>query len=106
MKKIVLTFALLGMLGLSAVTFAQTSTPKVTDRQINQEARIQEGKNNGELTRREKRRLQMQQAKIQRDKKVAKADGVVTPEERRQLTREQRRASRNIYRQKHNNEIK
>lgn len=106
MKKMVLTFAFLGILGLSQATFAQTSTPRVTDRQVNQEARIQEGKKSGELTRREKRMLQLQQAKIQSDKKAAKADGVVTPEERHQLTREQRHANRNIYRQKHDNQTK
>jgi hypothetical protein len=101
MRKLVFTSAVLICMSFSSVIFAQTATPRVTERQINQQERIQEGKRSGELTRRERRQLQMQQAKIQHDKRVAKADGVVTPQERHQLTREQRRANRNIYRQKH-----
>ncbi len=45
--------------------------------------------------------MEARQAKIQHDKKVAKADGVVTPAERTKLNREQNVASRKIYRQKH-----
>lgn len=105
MKKKILFLAIPCLIGYSASTFAQ-ATPKVTNRQISQEARIQQGKNSGELTRAEKRRLQLQQTKIQQDKKAAKADGVVTPDERRQLAREQRCASRNIYRQKHDDQTK
>lgn len=80
--------------------FAQ-ATPGVTKRQVNQQARIQEGVRSGELTGREAARLQMRQAKIRRDKQQAKADGVVTPAERAKLQKEQNRASRAIYRQKH-----
>lgn len=101
MRKLVITAVTLICMSLSGIAFAQTATPRVTERQINQQELIQEGKRSGELTRREKRHLQMQQAKIQHDKKEAKADGVVTPQERRQLNREQNRANRNIYRQKH-----
>ena len=101
MKKIILTAAIMIAMGYSANMLAQTATPGVTKKQINQEARIQEGKQSGELTRREKRNLQLQQAEIQQDKKAAKADGVVTPGERRHIKREQRRADANIYHQKH-----
>jgi hypothetical protein len=54
------------------------------------------------LTRREARRLEAQQGRIQDDKFLAKSDGHVSPAERWQLTREQNRASRDIYRLKHN----
>jgi len=101
MKRTIWTATLIIVFGLSANTFAQTVTPRVAQKQVNQQARIQDGKSSGELTRREKRQLQLQQAKIQKDKQVAKSDGVVTGQERRQLNREQRRASKNIYRQKH-----
>jgi hypothetical protein len=106
MKKIILTAAISIVTGYSATVFAQTATPGITQKQISQEARIREGKQSGELTRREKRNLQLQQAKIQQDKKVAKADGVVTPAERRMLRKEQRRANANIYHQKHDGQIK
>lgn len=100
MKKIIMITALF-CLGLLTELSAQQATPGVTGRQVKQQARIQEGKRSGELTRRETRRLQMQQAKIQHDKRKAKSDGVVTPVERRKLRAEQRRANRTIYRQKH-----
>ncbi|NJK95301.1 MAG: hypothetical protein HC905_10645 [Bacteroidales bacterium] len=93
-------------LSFSVNSFAQTATPHVTERQVNQQARIQNGKQSGELTRKEKRHLQAQQVKIHRDKKAAKSDGVVTAAERRKLHREQSRASRNIYRQKHDAQTK
>lgn len=88
---------------LLAVQFsvAQIKTPRVTKRQVNQQARIHEGVKSGELTKKEILRLEAQQAKIARDKAVAKSDGIVTPEERAKLQREQNRASHRIYRQKH-----
>ncbi len=106
MKKIILTAAIMIAMSFSVKSIAQTATPGVTKKQISQEARIQEGKQSGELTRREKRNLQLQQAEIQHDKKVAKADGVVTPAERRHLRKEQRRASANIYHQKHDSQTR
>lgn len=81
--------------------YAQTATPRVTEKQINQHQRIKEGSRSGELTRSETRRLRMRQAKVHHDKQVAKSDGVVTGAERRKLKREQKRNSRAIYRQKH-----
>ncbi len=81
---------------------ADTRTPRITKRQINQQRRIKQGVKSGELTPAETRRLEAQQAKIQADKQAAKADGKVTPQERRKLRREENRASRNIYRLKHN----
>lgn len=80
---------------------AQTRTPKVTERQVNQQQRINQGVESGELTRREAGKLQTQQAKVQRTKTKAKADGVVTQGERAKIHRQQNVASRNIYRQKH-----
>jgi hypothetical protein len=81
---------------------AAPHTPRVTKRQINQQERIQQGVNSGELTKGETRILKKEQVKIQKDKKAAKADGTVTPQERRKLLREQNKASRDIHRLKHN----
>jgi len=99
MKKIILSAVL--MTGVVLGISAQTRTPQVTNRQVAQQARIRQGVENGELTRREAVKLEQQQRKIQHDKKEAKADGVVTPEERAKLHREQRKAGADIYRQKH-----
>lgn len=99
MKKLITLFVILCFAG--AASFAQTATPKVKKRQVNQQARIKEGVKSGELTKKEGVRLEMQQKKIAKDKQKAKADGVVTPAERAKLHHEQNKASRKIYRQKH-----
>lgn len=95
------------MLAILLLTFAvgtasaQTATPRVKERQVNQQKRIHQGVRSGELTRPEARRLELREAKIARDKSKAKSDGVVTPEERAKLAAEQNRTSRAIARQKH-----
>ncbi len=95
-------FLAVGVLSVSA----QAATPRVTKRQIQQQARIKEGVKSGQLTRKETRTLERQQAKIAVDKAKAKSDGVVTPAERRTLAREQNRASRRIYREKHDPQVR
>lgn len=69
-------------------------------RQIQQQQRIQQGVASGEITRKEAVRLQAQQLNIKRAKRLAKADGIVTPVERAVIKHEQRQASVAIYRQK------
>lgn len=100
MKK---TIAILIILVVSfTVVSAQTLTPKINRTQKNQQLRIHQGVKSGELTRRETRKLENQQKAIKHDKRIAKADGVVTPGERKQIRHEQNRASKNIYIKKHN----
>ena len=99
------TMIVVGLLTLAVATssvMAQTQTPRVTKHQFKQEARIHNGVKSGELTRGEAVRLHAQQAKIKRDKKRARADGMVTQRERTKLTREQNRANKNVYLKKHN----
>jgi uncharacterized membrane protein YebE (DUF533 family) len=79
----------------------QTATPVVTERQQNQKERIRAGVKSGELTPREAAKLRAEQRGIKAEKQMAKADGHVTAAERAKLRRDQNRASRDIYRQKH-----
>jgi len=81
--------------------FAQDATPRVDQRQANQEKRIDQGIASGELTRREARRLEREQTVINKAENRAKADGTVTKRERVRLHRAQNHASRDIARQKH-----
>ncbi len=104
MRKVIV-LAVLFAVGVLSIS-AQTATPRVARRQVQQQVRIKEGAKSGELTPREKRRLERQQAKIAVDKARAKSDGVVTQAERRKLTREQNRASRRIYREKHDAQVR
>ncbi|MGH6625206.1 MAG: hypothetical protein ACRECD_01450 [Burkholderiaceae bacterium] len=100
---------LIAALALAAAggAFAQTSpadptaTPRVDQREANQQKRIDQGVASGQLTPREAARMEKRQAKIHADEAAVKADGMVTRAERRKLHREQDRASRAIYRQKH-----
>lgn len=100
MKKGALLVTLVAL--AATIATAQTATPRVTKRQVKQQARIEQGVKSGELTKGEARRLEHREAKIAVDKRKAKADGVVTPAERAKLTREQNRASKRIYKLKHN----
>jgi hypothetical protein len=92
---------LLAFVTVTSAGVAQTKTPRVTKRQERQQERIARGVKSGELTARETKHLEAREIKIQHDKKEARADGVVTPEERAKLNREENRSSRAIRRQKH-----
>ena len=80
--------------------FAQP-TPGIDRHEANQQRRIDQGVASGELTRPEAHRLERQQVRINHAEARAKADGVVTPRERRHLQRMQRHASKRVYAQKH-----
>jgi hypothetical protein len=88
--------------GIAFATNAQTGTPVVKDRQVNQQKRIVKGAANGELTKSEYKTLQKDQREINRAKKRAKKDGKVTKKEKARLHHKQNKASKNIARKKHN----
>ncbi|HEY9106947.1 MAG TPA: hypothetical protein VIN58_09735 [Roseateles sp.] len=92
--------ALLALTGASA--FAQTNTPRVDQREANQQARIAQGAASGSLTPHETQRLEKEQARIDNAEAKAKSDGTVTTKERRRLHAMQDGASRDIRRKKHN----
>lgn len=85
----------------AGAAFAQANTPGVDRREANQQARIAQGINSGQLTPRETIRLERGQAHVQNMEARAKADGVVTPAERARLQQAENVQSRRIYRQKH-----
>lgn len=68
----------------------------------NQHQRIKQGVQSGELTKAEAVNLRTDQKDIRQDVKEAKADGVVTRDERKEVKQEQRQESRKIFRKKHN----
>jgi len=86
----------------ASIASAQTQTPGVDARQAEQHQRIAQGVKSGELTKGEARNLRAGQRHVRRMKRRAKADGKVTPRERRRLNRAQNHQSRKIYRLKHN----
>ncbi len=77
------------------------ATPRVDQREANQQRRIEQGEKSGQLTPREASRLEREQGRIDRAEDRAKADGKVTARERGHLDNMQDRASRDIRREKH-----
>ena len=99
-KTAILAFLLLCAVASGIST--QTKKPQVDAREKIQQERIKEGVKSGELTPGETRKLEAQEGKIKADEINAKADGKVTPGERRHLKKELNRESRRIHRAKHN----
>lgn len=98
MKKLLMTLGVFGLLFIGQDVMAQS----VTHKQVHQHKRIHHGVKKGTITPREAKALRVQQAHIRSMKRVAMADGRITPGERVIINRAQRRASKNIYHKKHN----
>ncbi len=94
--KFLVLLIILFCLGFGSLNAQTVKTPR------HERQRIKQGVKSGEITRRETKTLAMQQKDIRHDKKEARADGRVTPAERRHIRRDERKASRSIYRKKHN----
>ena len=89
-----------GVLLAAGMAYGQAETPGIDQRQANQEQRIDQGITSGQLTQREAGRLEQQQH-INTMENKAKSDGVVTQKERTRIHAAQDKASKKIYRQKH-----
>jgi hypothetical protein len=98
MKATVLAAAIL----LGAL-FSTADAQTVRQKGKNERHRIAQGVKSGELTKTEAKNLANGQKEIHQDVKEAKADGVVTKEEKKEIKQDQRQQSRKIYRKKHNN---
>ncbi len=92
------TVAMVSLMGAQAVWAG-----RVGKRQVRQDVRIAHGVKTGELTRGETRHLVRQQHRIQRTKRQAWSDGTLSRREKAGLELRQNKASRDIYRLKHNN---
>jgi tellurite resistance protein len=88
-----------------ATTFSTQAQP-IRKTQVEQHERIVQGEKSGQLTPQEARRLKAEQRRIQAERRVAKADGKITPRERKIIRHDQRKASRDIYVEKHDVEHK
>jgi len=90
------------LLGLSVVSLAQA--PGINRRERFERQRIRQGICSGELNRREAGRLRAEQFRIRAYESRARSDGDLTRRERYRLDQMLDRASRDIYRQKHDNQ--
>lgn len=92
----------LSLAALCTVAAAIPAEARINQRQDRQEQRIKHGVKSGVLTKRETARLAKQQASIARYEARSRADGPgLTPQERLRIEQKQDRASKTIYRQKH-----
>ena len=106
MKKTLFSFAAAFGLFVAAHSASAQAMPGVRVRQANQHGRIRQGVATGQLTRPEAARLKAREADIRQDKREARADGVVTRGERKEIRTDTRQASRAIYRQKHDGQVR
>jgi len=74
----------------------------ISNAQVGQRARIQQGVRSGELTRFEAAKLHHEQIQTHRDIRRARANGFVSHRERKEIRHDVRRNSHDIYRLKHN----
>ena len=101
MKKLismVLTGSIACMFAI-APAFAANNDPGIDQREINQQNRINQGVQSGQLTPKETGKLEAQQARIKQreDRMAARDNGNLTAKDKAKLTRQQNRASKNIY---------
>lgn len=102
-----ISIAVFAIAALPALAFAQGSaTPNIDKRQAEQQKRIDQGVQSGQLTGREAARLEKGQAQVQRMEDKAKADGVVTAQERKRIAHEQDKQGKHIAREKHDRQRK
>ncbi len=78
-----------------------SATPGIDKRQAEQQKRIDQGVNSGQLTAKEAARLEKGQERVQAMEDKAKADGKVTKKERARLEQAQNAQSRHIAKEKH-----
>ena len=83
--------------GSSFAASAQTNAANTTQRDVNQEQRIENGLQNGTITTRENAELQRDEAHVDRLQAKDLKNGSLSPAEKAQLTAAQNKASRDIH---------
>lgn len=102
MKKLLMMFAAVLLLGLPADAFAQRRDRdgRHVGGRYNDRARIRRGVRSGRLTREEARRLREQERANRAERRAYRdSDGRLTREERRDIRRDERRSDRQIRRE-------
>lgn len=95
-----LTVATLALVAMTVAAAAHDAQNRIDRREANQESRIQQGVRSGEITRREYRQLESEQARIRSLERQAKRDGHIDRYEASTIKRAQNAASRHITQEK------
>jgi hypothetical protein len=105
MKAILVTLVVIGVSGIGAAHAERgTRDPGVNARQHHQRERVQQGVRSGELTHEEAKGVREDRREIRQKEREYKSDGKLTASERADLHRDQNEASREIYKEKHDDE--
>jgi hypothetical protein len=95
---------LLGGVAMSPA-FAADPTEQVQQRNVNQQQRIENGLESGQLNTREAAGLEKQQAHIEHLEAKGLKDGTLSPAEQARINAAENRASRDIHEQKHDGQL-
>ena len=101
MTKTQITLAFCADTLLSGAAFADTAAEKDQQRDVNQQQRIEQGLQSGQLSTKEAGRLEREQQHVDRMQARDLKDGHVTAGEQLRLDKAQNAASADIYEQKH-----
>jgi len=99
-KRNLIALAITAFFSLSA--FAQTAASTV-QRDVNQQKRIEQGIQSGQLTNKEVSKLERGQARVNRKEARTGADGHVGPAEQANIQNAENHQSKRVYKKKHNN---
>jgi hypothetical protein len=106
MNKFVKVLSLAALVAITSGGFAAERDPGVNRRQHDQHARIHEGVRSGQLTHQEAKSLRSEQRSIRHEERKDKADGKMTAAERKDLHKDLNKASKDIYADKHNADVR
>jgi hypothetical protein len=102
MKTTSITFQLIAASLLTTAAWAQTPAEQDQQRDVNQQQRIEQGLQSGQLSTKEAGSLERQQQHIDKMEAHDMKNGAITPAEQARLDAAQNRASNSIYADKHN----
>jgi hypothetical protein len=102
LKTTLIALMIASLPGLAAAQASDTtSTKRIDKRQAEQQKRIDQGVQSGQLNQKEAARLEKGQARVQKMENKATADGKVTKKERKRIEHAQDVQSKKIFREKH-----
>jgi hypothetical protein len=104
-KHATVLIATLVSLSCGAAYAQETRAQRDTQRDINQQERIEQGLQSGQLTTHEAGKLEHDEANVSRLESRAEADGKITKAEQQHINAAENRTSRDIYSQKHDAQI-
>ncbi|HYL17112.1 MAG TPA: hypothetical protein VEV20_00385 [Burkholderiales bacterium] len=106
MHKFLNLLSLAALMAVTSAAFAAERDAGVNRRQADQHARIHQGVRSGQLTHQEAKSLRSEQRSIRHEERKDKADGKMTPAERKDLHKDLNQASKDIYADKHNADVR